>query len=333
MEHNALLDPFVRMLEQISRPEQVRAVEANGGIDQLWQAIVDSGYLDALVPEQQGGFGLTLRDIGPLIETLGSYLVPAPVAQTMAARAIIAHGGEAYPEGPILLGSAVDGKVHGAPMAMAASHMLVDTGTKLDLMAIDADMMSAQHVAGKLAADIALSAPMLSLARPTDGLRPLSAALWAAHMAGAASRVLAMTTAYADERVQFGKPIGKQQAVQQQLAVLAEKTVLARMAAGIGYSCDLIPCPSAAAVAKTVSSAAIVEVSSIAHAVHGAIGISEEYDLQLYTRRMHQWRLADGSEGWWSRQLGSARLASDGTSMDFIRQIYSQNTLQQQAAI
>lgn len=36
----------------------------------------------------------------------------------------------------------------------------------------------------------------------------------------------------------------------------------------------------------------------------GAIGISEEYDLQLLTRRLHEWRLADGSEGYWEDLLG-----------------------------
>ena len=47
----------------------------------------------------------------------------------------------------------------------------------------------------------------------------------------------------------------------------------------------------ACAVAKARTSEAAVTVAAIAHAVHGAIGITEEFDLQLYTRRLHAWRV------------------------------------------
>jgi acyl-CoA dehydrogenase len=61
-------------------------------------------------------------------------------------------------------------------------------------------------------------------------------------------------------------------------------------------------------------------VAAIAHAVHGAIGISEEYDLQLLTRRLHGWRLADGSEGYWAGVLGELRAAAPAmATADFIR--------------
>ena len=62
----------------------------------------------------------------------------------------------------------------------------------------------------------------------------------------------------------------------------------------------------------------LAEVAGIAHAVHGAIGISEEYDLQLLTRRLHEWRMADGSEGYLSQVLGGGRLGSAGPSVDWI---------------
>jgi acyl-CoA dehydrogenase len=44
--------------------------------------------------------------------------------------------------------------------------------------------------------------------------------------------------------------------------------------------------------------------------------------LQLYTRRLHEWRLADGTEGYWAGLLGTSRLASPAaTSIDFVRSI------------
>ena len=74
-----------------------------------------------------------------------------------------------------------------------------------------------------------------------------------------------------------------------------------------------------AATAKATTSAAAPRIAATAHAVHGAIGISEEYDLQLLTRRLHEWRLADGSEGYWAQALGTARLSSDQGTVDWVR--------------
>ena len=45
----------------------------------------------------------------------------------------------------------------------------------------------------------------------------------------------------------------------------------------------------------------------MAHAVHGAIGITAELDLQLYTRRLHEGRADYGAEGHWHRVVGGAR--------------------------
>ena len=58
----------------------------------------------------------------------------------------------------------------------------------------------------------------------------------------------------------------------------------------------------------------------MAHAIHGAIGITAEFDLQLYTRRLHQWRADFGSELAWSRVLGQALLEEGERALDFMRQ-------------
>lgn len=61
-------------------------------------------------------------------------------------------------------------------------------------------------------------------------------------------------------------------------------------------------------------------MASIAHAVHGAIGITEEYDLQLRTRRLHAWRATAGSESFWNLQIGRALLNSEHATLpDFVR--------------
>ena len=240
------LDPFVRMLESVAAPAQIRAIAAGASIAPLLEAVEVSGYLDALVPEERGGAGLSLAEGFHLFHALGQFLVPAQIAETMAVRAV----GEVSPELK----------------------------------------------------------------------RRIGAVTTAAAISGAADRVLAMTIDYANQRIQFGKPIAKQQAVQQQLALMAEQVVMARIAAQIGCSHGLAPPLEIVAIAKQGASRAAVQIAAIAHAVHGAIGISEAYDLCLYTRHLNEWRTAHGSEGYWAEQLGRARLASPTiTTVDYIR--------------
>jgi alkylation response protein AidB-like acyl-CoA dehydrogenase len=169
---------------------------------------------------------------------------------------------------------------------------------------------------------VAPSGPLtLAQSFPESGeTRALGAVLAAAEIAGLAETMLKMSLTYANDRVQFGKPIGKLQAIQQQLAVMGEQVLMTRMAAQIGCSQGLRPTRAIAAVAKQVASAAVPQIAAIAHAVHGAIGITAEYDLHLYSRRIHALRLADGSESYWAGLLGAKRLEAAGkSSVDFIR--------------
>lgn len=317
MDMNELLEPFVRMLDAAAAPAVVRAIEHGGSADALWDEIAQSGFLDALVAEEHGGAGLSLGDVEPLIEAIGARAVPLPVAETMVARALLATAGEEAPEGPIVL---VTSLAQPVPCGLVAKVALFDRGDALVLCDMAQLSPAPTGVTNSLAARISGKPVGLTIARAAGGLRPLAAALRAALIAGAAARLCDVTTAYASERVQFGKPIGRQQSLQQMLAVMAEDMIACRIAAQLGASHGLDLPLVVAATAKVTTSSAAPRIAATAHAVHGAIGISEEYDLQLLTRRLHEWRMADGSEGYWSQVLGAQRLDSATTSVDWIRQ-------------
>lgn len=247
MDNSELFEPFARMLCDVANPAEIRRIEAHGLAGPLWDAVEASGYLDALVPEERGGVGLSLAQVEPMIRALGQHAAPIEIAETMVARGLQSNG--ALP-------------------------------------------------------------------------RPIAAVIRAIMIAGAGERVLDMALAHANDRVQFGKPIGKQQALQQNLAVMGEQVILARIAGQMGCRQGLEPSVTLAAVAKQVASAAVPVIASTAHAVHGAIGITAEFDLQLFTRRMHAWRAEQGSEGYWAREMGQARLAQAGSgTVSFIREI------------
>lgn len=288
-----LTDPFRRLLADACPSGVVRAIERGGAWQPLWDAFAESGFLDALVAERHGGAGLALADVAPLFALLGASAVPLPVADTMVARAILSEAGARIPSGPIVL--AACGQAN--PFAGFAAYGLQGCPTNPHLVDLDESGLPLRTAGGETNASTSAE------------MRPLAAAVRAQLIAGAADKMLEMTVRYANERAQFGKPIGKQQAVQQQLAELAELVLASRIAAAIGMRAGLELGMSDAAVAKYVTSAAVPRIAAIGHAVHGAIGISEEHDLQLLTRRLHAWRLANGSESYWAEQLGGWMLS------------------------
>lgn len=319
MDFSDLLEPFGRMLEAAASPVAVRAIERGGPADAMWEVAQASGFLDALVPEAAGGFGLPASAVQPLWQALGRHAVPLPVGETMIARALLAQAGAPVPDGPIVLAVADAGREIVVPCGLVARHALIEQDGQVGLAALAPGMVAATGVVGSLAGRISCPPLSESFAAPPGGLRALGALLRAALIAGAADRLVTMTAHYANERVQFGKPIGRQQALQQQMAVMAEEAVAARIASQIGCAVGFPPSLVAVATAKSVASRAAATIAATAHAVHGAIGISEEHDLQLFTRRLHEWRLTDGSETYWNRLLGAARLAKPGRSVDFVR--------------
>ena len=315
-----LLQPFVRMLNEIAAPSVLRGMETGDATDGFWGAIQESGVLDLLVPEDKGGLGLSLADAAPFISALGARGLQLPVAETIIARGLIAASRDELPEGPIALASSL-GANQICPGALAAEWILADAGNALALFRSKTLSLEPTGVAGALAARVSMNGAdaAMTLSRPKDGLRPIAALTRALQIAGAADRLLEMSAAYVNERVQFGKPIGRQQALQQNLAIMAEDAVAARIAAQLGAASGMPPNLAAAAVAKATASSVAPRIAATAHAVHGAIGISAEFDLQLLTRRLHEWRLADGAETYWANLLGGARMESASGSVDFIR--------------
>lgn len=311
------LDPFERMIAALFTTAAVRAAERGEPDDTAWSELAASGFLDALVAEDAGGAGLSFADIVPLWLVLGRHAVPCPVGETMIARALLAQAGRAAPDGPIAIAAQAPGAAGRVIGAALARHLLVEWEGNLYLAALPGEAGATGELAASVRWDSQTATPVGPIV--AGGLRRAAAVLRAALIAGAADRLTTMTAGYANERIQFGKPIGKQQALQQQLAVMAEDMVAARIAAHIGGAGSFPPALAAAATAKSVASSAAARVAAIAHAVHGAIGISEEYDLQLYTRRLQAWRLADGSESYWNRLLGAERLAAPSGSVDFVR--------------
>ncbi|MGB7259340.1 MAG: acyl-CoA dehydrogenase family protein, partial [Pseudolabrys sp.] len=147
----------------------------------------------------------------------------------------------------------------------------------------------------------------------------MGATIRAVQTAGALEAILALSVAYANERVAFERPIGKFQAVQQNLARLAGETAAALAVSG--SAADAIAQADAfdemvlleVASAKIRCAEAAAEGAAIAHQVFGAIGFTNEHILHRFTLRMLAWRDDFGNESQWAAKLGKdiARRGAD----------------------
>ena len=144
-----------------------------------------------------------------------------------------------------------------------------------------------------------------------DDIRRLGALMRAAQMVGAMERALELSVAYVNQRVQFGRPLAKFQAIQHQLAAAASE--LAAAGATVDAAAELAPGEDGfafwVAVAKVRAGAAAGIVAATAHQVHGAIGFTKEYSLHFATRRLWAWRDEFGTEAEWARELGQEAIA------------------------
>lgn len=123
--------------------------------------------------------------------------------------------------------------------------------------------------------------------------------------AAALERAVEMSVVYATDRVQFGRPIAKFQAVQALLADAAGESQLARITtdtavlALLSEEVDVDELELVVGVAASVVAHATSVVVRNAHQVHGAIGTTLEHDLRRVTGPALAWRDEYGSVGEW----------------------------------
>lgn len=306
----------------------------------LWEALQGAGFPLALLNEEDGGFGLEATEALGLVRIAASHAAPVPLGETMLANWLLASGELKVAEGAATVASGLSLQAEGSgwhltghaarvPWARDAAVVAVlatDTDGTLRLARVPsgwtvtpghnlaAEPRDNLHFDARLPATAVIAAPVSA---PT--LRALGAMFRAQGLAGALEAALARSVGYATERVQFGKPIGKFQAIQQSLAVMAGEVAAARVGADMAAAAlplarsDAETFTLVAAAAKLRAGEAAGIAAGIAHQVHGAIGFTRECPLHPLTRRLWAWREEFGAESEWADLLGAriARLGPD----------------------
>ncbi len=324
-----------------------RMAAAGGGEwpSAIWEAVEQAGLPWALVPEAQGGPGLSPPDALRLIRRAGYYTLPVPLAETMIAAALWAEASGAPIAGTASLapttaadrigiereaqGYVLNGRAQRVPWGRQVGHVLIyaeDRAGSAHLALLPRGLAPVQpnrNLANEPRDTLLLDGIVL----PEEAVRPappacnegfllFGALVRAQQMVGAMERCLDYALAYAMERKQFGRPIGRFQAVQHMLADAAGQYAAAAAAAELGAEAyGTAELAFAVAIAKARVGEAAGKVAEVCHQVHGAMGFTQEHPLHFATRRLWSWRDEFGHETFWQERIGRLVCEAGGAAL------------------
>jgi acyl-CoA dehydrogenase len=307
----------------------------------LWDDLEALGFTALTVPEELGGAGGTLRDAAVTVREAAAASAAIPLAEALflagplltASRSALPAGMLTVAAGDITAATAPDGswRITGSartlvPWLRSADWLVTLVATaqgpavalipagQPGLRVSDSANLAGEQRDGVVLEDV--SVPQVQPLPPGDWheeLWLLGATARAVQLGGAARAVLDGTARYVSERVQFGRPLIRLQAVQQQLAQLAAAVVAVEVAADAAVLATLRGSHNrelAVATAKAEASALARPVAAIAHQLHGAIGFTQEHTLGSHTTRLWSWREEYGNELYWQRRTADLVLSS-----------------------
>lgn len=331
-----------KIMKDLSTKEVVNEAEKGIWAAELWETLAESGMVTVAVPEELDGTGGDFVDAFHILRLAAKYSAPIPLAETYLANWLLAKAGQRVTGEPATIAWnysqpftftangddwIVSGTADAVPWARYSSRLLVvgKCGVEAVLGVIDpacGQITHGENMAGEARDQVAFQE--IRCDRTNCQLIPIDeqriqewiwhtgALMRSVMMAGALDRIMELTAAYSSERLQFGKPLHRFQAVQQQLALLAGEAAAADTAANYAVEAYQAGCRSKElAMAKIRINEAVSAAAPIAHQVHGAIGFTHEHSLHQSTRRVWSWREEFGTETEWGAELGELLFSVD----------------------
>ncbi|WP_321857692.1 acyl-CoA dehydrogenase family protein [Paraburkholderia tropica] len=339
---NLIAQSIERVLAEAVEPAARATLQSDSWPQRLWNTLDQAGFTHLLDAPAQAS-PAQWSDAYPVFHAIGRHAAPVPFAETALANYLIAAHGLPEREGPLAFLDLnndpyasvtfeqgclrLEGRVANVPWGRHAGALLVAArlAGKPLIALVDVTPAAIAIVPGANLAGEPRDIVKFHASRPAafvrfdderDSVDLLchGALVRSAAMAGAVETLLDISVRYANERVQFGRPIAKFQAVQQNLAELAGEATSAQSAALAAFGCVThAPRRFETGVAKIRTGRAAGNAASIAHQVHGAIGFTWEHALHHYTQRLWSWRTEYGTESQWADELGRVAIARRST--------------------
>ncbi|MBM7632867.1 acyl-CoA dehydrogenase family protein [Geomicrobium sediminis] len=334
-----LIDTTEKLFKQTCTKELINDSE-NGIFPKIfWNELDSMGITTIGVPEDCDGSGFTKLDAFAVLKIAGSFAAPIPLAESIIANWQYVELGLPLPNTKQTIsminedvdlqqhseGWIINGTFNRVPFTQWADELVspVKTTTgKWYLLTIPLNLTTTapdSNIAGEsrnkvICQNTSINSSQVIAMTPEHAAQFIHETLLGRTMmmAGALQQILTMSIHHAKERQQFGRPIGKFQAIKQQLAVLTGLATSANVIADSAATAtvDNIQFQTEVKIAKTYISQSISKAVPIAHQIHAAIGFTHEHPLHQYTRRLWSWRDEYGSEAFWAKQIGENVLSS-----------------------
>lgn len=291
---------------------------AASGRSDLWHSLSELGLPRVGIDEERGGSGGSLDELLVVVESLAGHGIGVPIVEASTADWVLAHtrdldGDTAtillLEQAPDPAAGRVTAELTAVPWARDSALLVLcapDSAPLLiDLRHPSVTIRPVDNVAGEPRDTVVLAGtPCVAPAgAPSyETVRERLALLWSAAVLGAARGAYRLTRTYVSEREQFGAPLLKIPAVAGNLARMRVQLVQAEAALALAREAE--PLGGAVEIVRITTAAAATEIAQIAHQLHGAMGITEEYPLHRLTRRLWSWRDAVASERRWAESLG-----------------------------
>lgn len=254
----------------------------------LWSRLAEAGVFALAVPAAYAGMGPLPVELAVGLVELGRHAVPGPLAETVAAAALLA---ELADPGPAerLLPALVSGEAS-ATLALDGSYALDgDTATVRLALTAGELRLAPGHGPVRRCLDparrltpLTAGGELLSAAPPVEHALTWARLATAAQALGVGLALLDRTVAHVGRRTQFGVPVGSFQAVKHRLADARTALDFARP---LLFAAALTMAPADVAAAKVTACEAAYTTARAALQLHGAIGYTAEYDLSLWLAR------------------------------------------------
>jgi acyl-CoA dehydrogenase len=347
MNDRTLLETSVRSVFAEFVPTSLgSSTEDVDGVESLRAALSEAGYPWVGVPEKHGGSGGSIDDACTIWREEGRAASPVPLADVSLAGWLLAEADLSLAQGAwtaapprdtlaatlVEEGLRLRGSLSGVPhanqsqliVAMAWPSMAgVEEPEASYVVAVPrqtVDVSVNVNVAGESRDDVVFDDVVL----PAEHFRRVPAhtgddfllrgAMTRIQLScGAMESALTCALAHTSERTQFGRPIGSFQAVQHLAVRAAEHKILAETAALSVGSTDS-PSSLEIVCAKVIAVEAASVVAATCHQICGAIGMTSEFPLHRWTRRLWAWRDEYGGGAYWKRRLGAEvrRMGAEG---------------------
>jgi acyl-CoA dehydrogenase len=294
--------------------------------DELWQHLEDTG-LARLTSRQDAG----PAQAAVVLSGLAKHAAAVPIAETdLLAAWLAATVGLSVPtSGPLTVaiadatdaGGRISGIARDVPWPAGAVVLAARTSDAVYVALVDdAPTIGHHNLAGEprgsFAFDIAIGDTREADTRMADELNRRGAWARCNQIVGAFDAACELTVTHTGARVQFGRELNKFQAVQHSLAAMAGEIERARaattlaVAAATDYGFGHSATDYAVTVAKVAVGRAVDPVTTIAHQLHGAIGVTAEHRLWSATMRARSWVDEFGTTVHHARRLGRLTLAT-----------------------